>query len=153
MGGLLDSRWAFRLRKPKHRRCRDNLERRTVSHPCFSLTNHSLLCPYCVCQCKHSNWFICLFIFCKFMKKLRRKQIFTPVGEKLKWWKRDISIGVSFSIRMASLPFGGVGGGRFRGLSEVHVCIDWSTHLDSTSCRRFVIDLASLRRCDGEGSP
>ena len=25
MGGLLDSRWAFRLRKPKHRRCREIL--------------------------------------------------------------------------------------------------------------------------------
>ena len=38
-------------------------------------------------------------------------------------------------------------------LSEAHVWIDWTAPLDSTSCRRLVIDLASLRRCDNEGSP
>ena len=42
---------------------------------------------------------------------------------------------------------------RFMGLSEAHLWIYWSFPLDSTSCRRFVIDLPSLRHCDGEGSP
>ena len=41
----------------------------------------------------------------------------------------------------------------FRGLSEPHLWTDWTVPLDSTSCRRFVIDLSSLRHCDGEGSP
>ena len=43
-------------------------------------------------------------------------------------------------------------GGYFWGFSEVHLWIDWTAPLNSTSCRRFGIDLASLRRCDGEGS-
>ena len=42
---------------------------------------------------------------------------------------------------------------RFRGLSEVHVWIYWTAPLDSTSCRRLVIEMANARRCDGEGSP
>ena len=48
------------------------------------------------------------------------------------------------AVRMASLPLGGVGGGLLG--------INWTAPLDSTSCRRFVIDLAKARRCDGEGS-
>ena len=36
---------------------------------------------------------------------------------------RDVGIGVSFSIRIVSLPFGGAGGSRLRGLSELHVWI------------------------------
>ena len=39
------------------------------------------------------------------------------------------------------------------GLSEANLWTDWTAPLNSTSCRRFAIDLASLRRCDGEGSP
>ena len=112
--------------------------------------------------------YICLFIFCKFMKKLRRKQIFTPVCEKLKWWNRDISMGVSISIRMASPPLWGSWRGRlygifrtscvdclnwFFGLTEPLLWIGWRRAEGSTSCRGFVIDLASLRRGDGEGSP
>ena len=102
------------------------------------------------------------------MKKLRRKQIFTPVGEKLKWWNRDIGIGVSFSIRMASPPLWGSWRGRlygifrtscvdclnrFFGLTEPLLWIGWRRAEGSTSCRRFVIDLAKARCCDGEGSP
>ena len=42
---------------------------------------------------------------------------------------------------------------RFMGFLEANLWIDRTAPLDLTSCRRFVIDLASLRRCDGEGSP
>ena len=160
MGGLLDSRWAFRLRKPKHRRCRDNLARRTVSHPCFSLTNHSLLCPYCVCQCKHSNWFICLFIFCKVMKKIYRKQIFTPVGATR--WNGEIGTSawaLAFPSEWLTSPLRELEGavlGDFLnlqlGVSQPHVWIDWTDSLDSTSCRGLVIETARVRRCDSEGS-
>ena len=38
-------------------------------------------------------------------------------------------------------------------LSEAHVWIDWTAPLDSTSCRRLVIEMANARRCDNEGSP
>ena len=38
-------------------------------------------------------------------------------------------------------------------LSEAHLGTDWSAPLDSTSCRRLVIETASARRCDNERSP
>ena len=38
-------------------------------------------------------------------------------------------------------------------LSEAHVWIGWTAPLDLTSCRRLVIEMASVRRCDNEGSP
>ena len=41
---------------------------------------------------------------------------------------------------------------RTKGLTEVILGIGLRRVEGSTSCRRFAIDLASLRRCDGEGS-
>ena len=42
---------------------------------------------------------------------------------------------------------------RMWGLSEAHLRTYWTAPLDSTSCRRLVIEMTSLRRCDNEGSP
>ena len=42
---------------------------------------------------------------------------------------------------------------RMWALSEAHLGTYWTAPLDSTSCRRLVIEMTSLRRCDNEGSP
>ena len=39
------------------------------------------------------------------------------------------------------------------GMTRARLGIHWSVPLMQLFARRFVIDLASLRRCDGEGSP
>ena len=95
------------------------------------------------------------------MKKLRRKQIFTPVGATR--WNGEIGTSawaLAFPSEWLPSPLRELEGavlGDFLnlqlGVSQPHVWVDWTDSLDSTSCRRFVIDLASLRRGDGEGSP
>ena len=42
---------------------------------------------------------------------------------------------------------------RFRESFEANLWTDWSVPLDLTSCRGLVIETASARRCDNEGSP
>ena len=44
-GRLTDSRWAFQLKKPKQRKCWDNHDRRTVSHPWFMHYGLALTVP------------------------------------------------------------------------------------------------------------
>ena len=63
------------------------------------------------------------------------------------WRKRSLSSKRQASFSLLLLMQ------RLRGLSEVHEGIYWSATLCSTSCRGFVVESASLRRCDDEGSP